>query len=300
MEGAPVNRGAVQNSVQLLCQMGLYLLCLNTLQTLQDTVQSLFVPPALAYDSSRFSLFLFTKFSMATTTNGNNPWFASTVGLAGLIVGYVIATGVHGLDGASMGGNANVPTAPTPTAQTASVAPAATDTPPTVGSEDPVLGKADAPVTFIEFTDFQCPFCQRHFQQTFPDLKKNYVDTGKIKYVIRYFPLSFHPNAEKAAETAACSNDQGKFWEMHDKLFTTQNDWQGLDAAGAATAFKGYAKDIGLDVTKFNTCLDTSAKQSMIQKDEADGSGSLDQMVRTRKSAVRILTQHSRQRSTEC
>lgn len=213
---------------------------------------------------------------MATTQN-SNPWFASTVGLAGLIVGYVIATGIHGLDGSRMGGVANVPTPSVAANQQASTAPAAptpaptTATPPTAGN-GPFIGKADAPVTFIEFTDFQCPFCQRHFQQTFPDLKKNYVDTGKIKYVIRYFPLSFHANAQKAAETAACANDQGKFWEMHDKLFTTQNDWQGLDAATAATTFKGYAKDVGLDAAKFATCLDTSANAALVQKDEADGS----------------------------
>lgn len=208
---------------------------------------------------------------MATTQNGNNPWFASTVGLAGLIVGYVIATGVHGMPGVQMGGTVN----PAPTVgadQQASVAPAAPETPPTVLDTNPVLGKADAPVTFIEFTDFQCPFCQRHFQQTFGEIKTNYVDTGKIKYVTRHFPLSFHPNAQKASETAACAQDQNKFWEMHEKLFNTQGDWSGLDAAGAAAKFKDYAKELGLNASTFATCLDSGAKTAFVQADQAAGS----------------------------
>ena len=100
-------------------------------------------------------------------------------------------------------------------------------TPPTV-DDDPVLGDANAKVTVIEFTDFQCPFCGRHFEQTFGQIKENYVDSGKVKYVLRDFPLSFHPHAEEAAEAAECANDQGKFWEMHDELFSNQAEWSAL------------------------------------------------------------------------
>ncbi len=211
---------------------------------------------------------------MASPTNGN-PWFASTVGLAGLIVGYVIATGVHGIAGVQMGGTVNNPL-PTDTAgaQQASVAPAAPDTPPTGGEDSPFLGKEDAPVTFVEFTDFQCPFCQRHFQQTFSQIKTNYVDTGKIKYVTRHYPLSFHPNAQKASEAAACAQDQNKFWEMHEELFNKQEEWANLTAADAATKFKSYAADLGLNAGTFATCLDTGAKTDLVQADLAAGSAS--------------------------
>ena len=215
----------------------------------------------------------------APNASSNNPWFASTVGLAGLIIGYAIATGAHSLSAPTMANLPanNVPTAqqpaPTPTPAAPAPDPSANATPPDVGT-GPFIGKADAPISVIEFTDFQCPFCQRHFQQTFGDIKKNYVDTGKIKYYVRYFPLSFHPNAEKAAETAACADDQGKYWEMHDKLFTAQNDWSNLDAATALTTFKGYAKDLGLVSAAFATCIDSGSKAAMIAKDEAAGSAS--------------------------
>ena len=82
------------------------------------------------------------------------------------------------------------------------------------------LGQKNATVTVVEFSDYQCPFCARHVQQTLPLLRKEYVDTGKVKYVFRDHPLeSIHPAAFKAAEAARCGGEQGKFWEMHDKLF---------------------------------------------------------------------------------
>lgn len=92
---------------------------------------------------------------------------------------------------------------------------------------EPSLGKEGAPVTVVEFTDYQCPFCVRAFSDTYPQLRKDYIDTGKVKYVIRDFPLPFHSNAQKAAETANCAQDQGKYWQMHDKLFEQQANWEG-------------------------------------------------------------------------
>jgi protein-disulfide isomerase len=86
-----------------------------------------------------------------------------------------------------------------------------------------VLGREDAKVTLVEFTDFECPFCIRHFTQTWPNLKKNYIDTGKVKFVSKNYPLSsLHPNAQKAAEAAECASDQGKYWEMHDMIFSAK------------------------------------------------------------------------------
>jgi protein-disulfide isomerase len=88
--------------------------------------------------------------------------------------------------------------------------------------DDPVLGKADAPVTIVEFSDFQCPYCKQYFDNTFGQIKAQYIDTGKVKLVYRDFPLSFHPMAEPSAEAANCAMEQGKFWEMHDKIFASQ------------------------------------------------------------------------------
>lgn len=88
----------------------------------------------------------------------------------------------------------------------------------------PAEGDDQAPVTIIEFSDYQCPFCGRFAQQTLPQIKKEYVSTGKVKWYFRDFPLSsIHPNAQKAAEAARCANDQKAFWKYHDQIYSNQN-----------------------------------------------------------------------------
>jgi len=94
---------------------------------------------------------------------------------------------------------------------------------------DPQLGSKDAKVTLVEFTDYQCPYCGKHASSTGKQIKSDYIDTGKIKFVLKDFPLtSIHPNAFKAAEAARCAGEQGKYWEMHDKLFESQSEWSPL------------------------------------------------------------------------
>jgi protein-disulfide isomerase len=113
-----------------------------------------------------------------------------------------------------------------------------------------VLGKSDAPLTMVEFTDYQCPFCGRFEATTFPEIKKNYIDTGKLRLIVRDLPLEgLHPYALKAAQAAHCAADQGKFWGMHDLLFKNQNK---LDA----DSMNGYAtKDLGLKGATFRKCM---------------------------------------------
>jgi len=130
--------------------------------------------------------------------------------------------------------------------------------------DDAVKGDPNAPVTIIEWSDFECPFCGRFYSQTFGQIDEQYIKTGKVKFVYRDFPLSFHPQAQKSAEAAECAGEQEKFWEMHDLLFE-----KGL--AGGVTAFKSYAQQIGLDTAKFNTCLDSGAMAAEVKKDMADG-----------------------------
>ncbi len=135
-------------------------------------------------------------------------------------------------------------------------------------ADAPVIGDVNAPVTLIEFSDFQCPFCQRFFQESYPTLKSKYVDTGKVKVVFRHFPLPFHQNAQKAAEAAECASRQGKFTEYHDVLFTKANS----DGAGLAIAdLKTYAKQLNLDAAKFNQCLDNAEAATTVSGDLADG-----------------------------
>src|SRR3989344_9399332 len=95
--------------------------------------------------------------------------------------------------------------------------------------DDPVLGEKNAKVTIIEFSDFQCPFCSRFRDQTFDQIKSKYIDTGKVKFVYRDFPLTqIHPMAQKGAEASECADEQGKFWEYHDLLFQKQDEWTSI------------------------------------------------------------------------
>lgn len=133
--------------------------------------------------------------------------------------------------------------------------------------DDPVKGDPNAPVTIIEFSDFECPFCARHFQTVYPEIVKQYVDTGKVKYVFRDFPLGFHQSAIPAAVAANCARDQGDdktYFSYHDKLFVDQK-------ALTRDTFVKYAKELGLDTTAFTTCLDSGKYDEEIQNDVKDG-----------------------------
>jgi protein-disulfide isomerase len=132
------------------------------------------------------------------------------------------------------------------------------------------LGTQDAPVTMVEFSDFQCPFCKRYFDNSFAQIKKEYIESGKLKYVYMNFP--FYQNSKPAANAAECANEQGKFWEYHDKLFTIQTDWENQDAKSTIATFKQYAADMGLNTAQFNSCLDSNKYQSKIDKETQEGS----------------------------
>ncbi len=86
----------------------------------------------------------------------------------------------------------------------------------------PPIGDRDAQVVIVEFSDFECPFCRKYFIDTLPQLKKDYIDTGKVVIYYRHFPLDFHPLAKPFAQASECANEQGKFWEFHDKIFQEQ------------------------------------------------------------------------------
>lgn len=131
----------------------------------------------------------------------------------------------------------------------------------TLASVGPVKGPASAKVTIVEFSDFQCPFCGQ-VQPTIKQIFDTYQD--KLKLVYRHFPLPFHENAEPAALASMCANEQGKFWEYHDKLFGSQDKL-------TITDLKQYMASLGLDTEKFNTCLESKKYKSQIDKDVADG-----------------------------
>jgi len=132
--------------------------------------------------------------------------------------------------------------------------------------DDAVLGNKNAPVTIIEFSDFQCPFCEKFFTESFSQIKTNYIDTGKVKLVFRDFPLtSIHQYAETAAEAAECVRTKGgdtAFWKMHDKIFQNQ-------ASLSEDNLKKWAKDLGYNI---DTCLANGEKTAEVNKDLSDGS----------------------------
>lgn len=137
--------------------------------------------------------------------------------------------------------------------------------------DDPYLGNKNAPITMIEFSDFQCPFCRAFWRDTLPQIKKEYIDTGKLKFVYRDFPLSFHQGAAPAAEGAECAEDQGKFWQLHDKIFQEQDkQGQGTIQFTKSDVVK-WAGQTGLDMGKFNQCLDSGKYKAEVEKDIADG-----------------------------
>ncbi len=123
----------------------------------------------------------------------------------------------------------------------------------------PFLGSQDAPVVIVEFTDYECPFCQRFFKETFPSLKKLYIDPGKVKFYVTDLPLEMHKQALLAAQAAHCAGDQGQFWQMHDKM-------QGNPEVLEKPSLLEYATSFGLDEHEFERCLDTEKYRGQIQE----------------------------------
>jgi len=129
-------------------------------------------------------------------------------------------------------------------------------------SSDPILGDSNAPISVIEYSDFECPFCERAYSNTIASLKESDAfKNGEINLIYRHFPLNnIHPKAQKAAEASVCAQKQSKFWEYHDTLFENQN-------ALAVDDLKSYASDLGLNQAKFDSCLDNGEAKDKVDKD---------------------------------
>jgi protein-disulfide isomerase len=138
--------------------------------------------------------------------------------------------------------------------------------------DDPVRGDQDAPITIVEFSDFQCPFCARFQIQTLPLILEQYVETGKVKFVYRDFPIqNSHPNAMPAAAASECAHEQDKYWEYHDALFENQTVWNKVEITSAITIFKEFATELNLNQEQFDSCLDSGKYIEEIKNDLNDG-----------------------------
>ena len=130
--------------------------------------------------------------------------------------------------------------------------------------DDPVKGNKNAPVTIVEFSDYECPFCKRSYDNVITKLNDEYISKGKVKLVFRDFPLGFHKKAVPAAMAANCAGEQGKYWEVHDFLFENPDK---LDTS----AFLMSAEELGLNKSDLEACINSKSKETEITKDFEDG-----------------------------
>ena len=146
---------------------------------------------------------------------------------------------------------------------------------PPAKAEGYLIGREDAPVKIIEFADFECPACGQFATVTEPDVRARLVATGLVSVRFFVFPLPMHKNTWSASNAAACANDQGKFWEMHDRLFYAQDLWNGAATSNPEKKMRGYAEELGLDTKKFNECFDSQVHYPAIKAsgDEASARG---------------------------
>src|SRR3989338_10355646 len=173
-----------------------------------------------------------------------------------------LATGGFGTGSGSSGnGNPNPPPNPTPQAPSEQGDVKNLDL-----SNNYFKGDEDAKIVIVEFSDFQCPYCGRFYEQTLSQIDDNYVKTGKVKFYYADFPLdSIHPNARPAANAARCAGEQDKFWEYHDKVFENQETLSNDN-------YKKWAQELGLDEDKFNDCFDSKKYDGEVNKDLQEGS----------------------------
>ncbi len=127
-----------------------------------------------------------------------------------------------------------------------------------------MLGDADAPVTIVEFSDYECPFCGTFSRETFPKIKAEYIDTGKARFVYRHAPLGFHEHARGAAEAAECAGQEGLFWQMHETLFNNQGELSAFN-------YRRWAVELGADATTFSQCMDSRLGAPAVDLDLKEG-----------------------------
>lgn len=123
---------------------------------------------------------------------------------------------------------------------------------------NPVVGKDSAPLVVVEFSDYQCPFCERNAKETYPKVFNKYIKTGKVRYVFMDKPLPSHDKANEAAEAVRCATEQGKFWKMHEKMFSDPDSVNDLT---------GLASSLGLDIKKFKSCVEKQKYSGKIAAD---------------------------------
>ena len=134
-----------------------------------------------------------------------------------------------------------------------------------------VMGNASAPVQILEFADFECPACGQFATLTEPDLRKRLVETGQVSFRFFDFPLAMHPNSWDASFAAACANEQGKFWEMHDQIFATQDQWAATATNRPKAVFSRLVKSLALNEAQWDECYDSQKYKANIAANQREG-----------------------------
>ena len=134
-----------------------------------------------------------------------------------------------------------------------------------------LIGKVDAPVKILEYADFECPSCGGWATVTEPDVRTRIINAGLANLTFYDFPLQQHRNTLAASNAAACADEQGKFWQMHDRLFQAQDEWNGEATEQPKPFFKRYATEVGLDAARWESCYDARKYQKRVEANLADG-----------------------------
>lgn len=134
-----------------------------------------------------------------------------------------------------------------------------------IEASDPVLGDKEAPVTFVEFADYQCPTCKKSAEETLAKLKEAYIDKGEVRYVLKDFPLiNIHAGAVPAAIAVRAAGEQGKYWEMHDLVFAHQSEWSELSSEEMTKTFVSFAEELKLDIETFEKDMESKELKKMV------------------------------------
>jgi protein-disulfide isomerase len=139
----------------------------------------------------------------------------------------------------------------------------------TSGFRGYIKGSSDAPVEITEYADYQCPFCQTFATLQMPTIEERLIKSGRLRWRYRDFPLQQHPFARLAAHSAACADEQGKYWDQHDRIYEGQQEWAG--ARNAAPLFRQYAEKSGLDLGRYDTCMKAGKYAGRIQASLNEG-----------------------------
>ena len=153
----------------------------------------------------------------------------------------------------------------------AAVTPTPTPAGEEAAGETATRGSPEAPVTLVEYADFQCPYCRSHALGVRPRIWEAYVETGQVRYVFKDFPLPLHANAARAAEAAHCAGAQGAYWQMHERLFQLQSQWADQREGKALETWVDYARALGLDGEAFEACLASGAYGAVVRQSVWEG-----------------------------